>query len=161
MKTYNGKNISKKYIQDILRTEDPTQIFRLCHKVCGDTKRSTVYDFFREYAPTVKLYKKAYDIVYGCKRQERAMTDEERTKAVEFFYANNKHIVVNRLREEIARGLDNYTKVPMMSGRYLHFVSPVYRLADYNAWRAIAVKGNERFCEVVCEVVKKHFPEAY
>lgn len=158
MKTFNGKNITKKNIQSVLRTMDATQIFRIVHIIYGGkVERKQVYDFIHEYAPTNRIYDAAYRLAYPIKLRE--VWDEAR-KAIAFQQANQKHIAIECLRENIARGLDGYTKRPIMGNTHLYFASPVYLHSDYNKWQSVEIKGNEKFCETICRLADKYFPIA-
>lgn len=158
MKAYNGKNIAKKSVWSVLRTMDATQIFRLVHIIYGGkVERKQVYDFIREYAPSNRVYDAAYKIAYtgNCHQAEpMAMV----CASIRFQKENEKHIAIQEFRNEIARGLDSYTKRPIMGKTHLYFASPVYQHSDYNKWRAMEIKGNERFCEVICRLADKYFP---
>ncbi len=156
MKTYNGKNITKKYIVKVLRSMDTTEIFRLYHKIYGGkVEKSGVYRFIQQFAPTNRVYDAAYRLAYPVKQREAW---EETRKAIAFQKQNEKHIAIECLRENIARGLDGYTKRPIMGMTHLYFASPVYQHKDYNKWRSVEIKGNERFCEVICRLADKYFP---
>lgn len=160
MKTFDGKNISKKNIQSVIRTMDATRIFRLVHIIYGGkVERKQVYDFIREFAPTKKTYCAAYKIAYTGNRHQADPMAMVRA-SFRFKEQNSKHIAINCLRENIARGIDNYSKRPIMGREHLWFASPVYRLNDYNKWRSVEIKGNERFCETICRLADKYFPIA-
>lgn len=162
MKTYNGKNITKRQIQSILRTEDATQIFRLYHRIFGGkVDKWDVYMFICNYAPSNRLKKHAYDIAMlsGIKllpSGERYPREFRYHR--EFCETNGKHIALTALRNEIKKGLSSYTKRPMMGYTHLYFCSPVYGHGDYNKWRSIKIEGNERFCELICKLADKYFP---
>lgn len=159
MKTFNVNTISKKNIQSVLRTMDATKIFRLVHIIYGGkVERMKVYDFIKEYAPTEKVARAAWSIAYSNKhQQERGIIIR---RSIEFQNQNAKHIAIQVLRDEIARGLDSYTKRPIIGNTHLYFASPVYQHSDYNKWRSLEIKGNERFCEVICQLSDKYFPIA-
>lgn len=158
MKTFNGKNITKKEIHSILRRQNTTEIFRLYHIIYGGkVEKSKVYDFIREFAPSTYVFDKAYIIVYTSDMKSSKEQVAEARAAIAFKNANQKHIAIQCLRENIARGIDNYSKRPIMGREHLWFASPVYRLNDYNKWRSVEIKGNERFCELICKVADKYF----
>lgn len=154
MRTSTSK-ITKKQIQAILRTEDKTQIFRLYKEIYGQVGKCSVYDFIRDFAPTNKVRSAAFRIAIGI---PEADYPGEIRNAVDFKEQNAKHLAMEAFREELKRGLDNYTKRPMMGHAHLYFCSPVYGHADYNKWCAMPIKGNERFCEVLCKLADKYFP---
>lgn len=156
MKTFNGKSISKKYIQSVIRTMDATQIFRLVHIIYGGkVEREQVYDFIQEFAPTNKTYKAAYMIAYT-RNSYQAEPTAMIHASLSFRKDNEKHIAIQALRDEIARGFDSYTKRPIMGHTHLYFASPVYQHRDYNKWRAMKIEGNEHFCEVICRLADKY-----
>lgn len=158
MRTFNGQTISKKYIASVLRTMDSTQIYRLVHIIYGGTpSRLQVCQFIHEYAPSQRVDRNAYRIAYPIKQSDAW---EEARKAIAFQQANQKHIAIECLRENIARGLDSYTKRPIMGNTHLYFASPVYQHADYNKWKSVEIKGNEKFCEIICQLADKYFPIA-
>lgn len=159
MKTFNGKNISKKDIQSVLRTMDATKIFRLVHIIYGGkVTRSQVYDFIKDYAPNMKIWNKAWELSHSQKHNEQRNDWNNPWNSIQFREQNAKHIAIQVLRDEIARGLDSYTKRPIMGHTHLYFASPVYQHSDYNKWRSLEIKGNERFCEVICRLADKYFP---
>lgn len=158
MKTYNGKTITKKHITAVLRSLNKTSIWQLVHNIYGgniDSKQ--VYDFVREYAPTNKIYDMAYDLAYLHNRQKRTSTDQVR-KSVAYYDANIKHFVLQTLRANILISRSAYAKRPMMGKSHLWFCSPLHGFNDYNKWSAMEIKGNERFCEVICRLADKYFP---
>lgn len=160
MKTFDGTNISKKNIQSVLRTMDATRIFRLVHIIYGGkVERKQVYDFIHEFAPTKKTCYAAYKIAYTGNRHQADPMAMVRA-SLRFKEQNAKHIAIDCLRENIARGLDSYTKRPIMGHTHLYFASPVYQHSDYNKWRSVEIKGNERFCETICRLADKYFPIA-
>lgn len=150
------KRITKKAIQSVVRTGDRTAIWRMCYKVIGKRpKRGDVYHFVEEYAPTVKARRMAYNIAclagiirYG-----------ENVSAMHDYYRDNiRHITMCMLREEIARGTDNYTKRPIMGKTHLYFASPFFGHKDYNKASVMPIHGNERFCELICKLADKYIP---
>lgn len=160
MKTFDGNTISKKYIQSILRKMDKTSIWKLVHNIYGGkTTGKQVADFINEFAPSDKVAREAYKIAYmGNKYQATPMAIVR--ASIRFQHDNAKHYAIECLRENIARGLDSYTKRPIMGRTHLYFASPVYQHSDYNKWRSLEIKGNERFCETICRLADKYFPIA-
>lgn len=60
MITYNGKKVTKKHIEAVLRTMDSTRIFRLYHHIYGGkVEKRKVFDFIVAFAPTKSVAKKA------------------------------------------------------------------------------------------------------
>ena len=158
MKTYNGKTISKNNLQSVLRTMDATQIFRLVHIIYGGkVTRSQVYDFIKDYAPNMKIWNKAWELSHSQKHNEQRNAWNNPWKSIQFREQNAKHYAIQCLRENIARGIDSYSKRPMMGHTHLYFCSPVYGHRDYNKWQAMDIKGNEKFCETICKLADKYF----
>ena len=163
MKTYNGKTISKKNIETILRTQDATQIFRLFHQIHGMIPaRSDVYHFIRNYAPSMRVYRQAYRLAYSNKHsEERLQIEIACLKRHGFYKGNARQQVVDALKRECQDVTSNYAKRPMMGHTHLYFCSPVYGHSDYNKRRMIAIEGNERFCELVIRYADKFFGPVY
>ncbi len=155
MKTYNGKNITKKHIQSVLRTENPTLILSLYHQIYGGrVDRWQALHFIEEFAPSNRVYRHAYNIALA--HRARIIDPDYLAKHRQFSNANRKHLAMVELRKEMARQNDGYSKRPMMGHTHLYFCSPEYRHRDYNKWRALPIEGNERFCELICKVGKKY-----
>ena len=163
MKTYNGKRISKKHIVQVLRSMNTTEIFRLYHHIYGGkVTAKDVYTFIDEFITAYRTYRKIRTAVFNALHHFKSIDDpqvrDQSRKAWDFKEKNAKHFAVQALREEIARGFDGYTKRPIMGMTHLYFASPVYGHSDYNKWRSVEIKGNERFCEVICRLADKYFP---
>ncbi len=160
MKTFNGKTITKKQIVSVIRTQDSTYIYRLYHHVYGIKPVSVeVCKFIEQFAPTDKLYKAAYRIACQCSRKSRPTADmDEYRKHIEWKNAHIRQLAMQKLRREIARGVDSYTKRPIMGKTNLYFASPVYGHDDYNKFIALPISGNERFCELICRLADKYIP---
>lgn len=160
MKTFNGKTITKKEIVSVIRTQDPTQIYRFYHHIYGIKPVNVeVCKFIQQFAPTDKLYNAAYDITHYSGRKFRLIADmDEYRKHVEWEKAHIRQLAMQKLRREIARGVDSYTKRPIMGKTNLYFASPVYGHRDYNKSIAMPISGNERFCELICRLADKYIP---
>ena len=163
MKTYNGKSISKKHIVQVLRSMNTTEIFRLYHQIYGGkVTEKDIYTFIDEFITAHRTYRKICSAVFNTLHHYKHIDDsqvlDQSRKACAFTEKNAKHLAVQALREEIARGLDGYTKRPIMGFTHLYFASPFYGHRDYNKWRSVEIKGNERFCEVMCRLADKYFP---
>ena len=153
--TKKVKQFTKKFIQSVLKTGNRTRIWHLYFKVTGERPtRSAVYNFVRNNAPTIKVSKKAFDIAYwGINRHHN-----NGKGGYDYYRVNVRHITMNTLRDEIARGVDNYTKRPIMGKTHLYFASPLFGHEDYNKTRMLRIEGNERFCELICKVADKYIP---
>lgn len=158
MKTFNGKSITKKQIVSVIRTQDSTQIYRLYYQVYGIKPVDVeVCKFIQQFAPTDKLYKAAYNIACRSGRKFRPTVElNEHCTYIEWKNANIRQITMQQLRREIARGVDGYTKRPIMGKTNLYFASPVYGHHDYNKSIAMPISGNERFCELICRLADKY-----
>lgn len=158
MKTSNGKNITKKHIEAVLRTMNPTQIFRLYHMIYGGkVEKSKVYGFIKENAPTNKVADAAYHLAFLSKEVDMARMEIENLNGFSYAHDNTKHIVMQHFREELRRGFDEYSKRPIMGHTYLYWASPFYGHDDYNKSRALPIAGNERFCELICSLADKYY----
>lgn len=163
MKTFDNKQISKKEIERTLRTMDSTKIFALYHRICGIIPdRMHVYHFIRNYAPSQRVYRKAYDLAYNNKHAiQRNNIATECLKRHGLYRANLRQQVVDALKRECQDVTSNYAKRPMMGQTHLYFCSPVYGHSDYNKTRMIPIDGNERFCELVIRYADKFFGPIY
>lgn len=145
------KKITKKEIQSTLRSLDCTRIHRLCKLIEGNCEKRTVMRFIEKYAPTKKVYRKAYDLSYNRGYMRHPYLDGG------YVGSKYKHIVDYMLENiKLANEGSAYAKVPMMGYTNLYFCSPDYGHSDYNKWRAISIAGNERFCEAVMRYAAKH-----
>lgn len=159
MKTFNGKTITKKQIVSIIRTQDSTQIYRLYYQIYGIKPVGIeVCKFIRQFAPTDKLYKAAYKIACRCSHKYHTSVESDYISYMEWKKANIRQAVMQQLRREITRGVDSYTKRPIMGKTNLYFASPVYGHDDYNKFIALPISGNERFCELICRLADKYIP---
>ena len=163
MKTYNGKRITKKHIVKVLRSMNTTEIFRLYHQLYGGkVTEKDVYTFIDEFITSDRTYRKIHTEVFNtlhhCKSIDALQRLDQSRKSCDFSEKNAKHFAAQALREEISRGLDGYTKRPIMGFTHLYFASPFYGHRDYNKWRSVEIKGNERFCEIMCKLADKYFP---
>lgn len=66
-----------------------------------------------------------------------------------------KQYIVDAFKQEMERWGSPYQKVPTMGNTGLYFCSPTYGHYDYNKWRAIDIKGNEAFCDVIMSLFAK------
>ena len=158
MKTYNGKTISKKYIQSVIRTKNSTNIYTLYHHIYGGKVDSCkVYDFIKEFAPTQELESSAWSLTLGQERRVRWRESYDIRNEREYHNANIKHEVLTYFKEQLEDVKSPYAKRPMMGHTHLYFCSPVYGHSDYNKWRAMPLEGNERFCGLLVQLANKYF----
>ena len=151
MKTYNGKNISIKQIQKVLRTMDKTQIFRIYFQIFGKIDRHKLHEFIIEYAPSKRVLTAAYYTAYTKRKPYYS------PKYLEFFHDNKYQQTVFLFKEYLKDRYSPYFKRPIMGEKYLYFASPVYGLSDYNKSEIMPIEGNERFCETICKLADKYF----
>jgi hypothetical protein len=147
------EKITKKTIREILRTMDRSQIFNLTKKLKGDCQKYTVKKFIEEYAPIKKIYRKAFDIAYnGDVEHPRFLV-----KSVGAANGMKRKEVVDFLIEniELAKIGSAYAKLPFKGVTNLYFCSPTYGHSDYNKYRAISIKGNEEFCDILLSFAHK------
>ena len=163
MRTYNGKNITKKHVAQVLRTQDSTKIYRLVHILYGGkVTANAVYKFIEEYAPSERVWNNAYSIAYNSKhRDERIRIEEECIRRHGIFRGDIKTEIVNFLKKQCQNTGSNYAKRPMYGHTHLYFCSPVYGHRDYNKWSAIPIHGNEAFCAAVIRYADKFFAPIY
>ena len=155
MKTFNGETISKKRIQQVLRTLDRTQIFRLYNKIYGNIDRSGIYDFINKFAPNNRVYHAAFNLAF--RKEEHNYSMDEDGKSWQYQQANKYHIAMDWFRYYINNQNSPYSKRPIIHGSYLFFVSPIYGMDDYNRWKCMPIAGNERFCKTICKLADKYF----
>lgn len=153
------KRITVKKIQSVLRSMDPTEIFRLYSQIYGSkVERMAVLKFIKKYAPSQKVSELAYYIAF-VKNTNKPIPTDQAIKSFAWKKANEKHLAIEALKEHIEIWKTNaaYAKRPMMGNTHLWFCSPVYGFSDYNKWRAMPIEGNERFCETICKLADKYF----
>lgn len=163
MKTFDGKNITKKEIASVLRTMDSTKIYSLCARIWGFIPdRRAVYDFIKNNAPSIRVARKAYYLTYPNKHSmERYSIESTCIHRHGLYKGDERHNVVKKLRRECQDVTSPYAKRPMMGHTHLYFCSPVYGHSDYNKARMIPIEGNERFCELVIRYADKFFGPVY
>lgn len=158
--THDGKSISLKQVHSVLRTKNTTEIFRLYHKIYGGkVEKSAVIRFIEEFAPTIKISRTAFGIVYDSHIKLLHETTFEDVNYHAWKVANAKHIALQAFKDNIRMWSEspNYAKRPMMGRTHLWFCSPAFGHRDYNKWCAMPIKGNERFCETICKLADKYF----
>ena len=155
MKTFNGETISKKRIQQVLRTMDRTQIFRLYLQIYGFIDRSGIYAFINKFAPNNRVYNAAFNLAF--RKEEHDYSMDVDGKSWQYQQENKYHIAMQWFRYYIKNLKSPYTKRPIIHGSYLFFVSPIYGMDDYNRWKCMPIAGNERFCKTICKLADKYF----
>lgn len=156
MKTYDGKNITKKEIESVLRSMNQTNIYKLYHRIYGEKpSEGRVWRFIREFAPTNKIRNSAVRLT---ERNEVRKSKLYGSGYDDFVERMPVSYAMKILRYYLNRKLDGYTKRPFMGFTYLYFCSPVYGHSDYNKSRCIPIKGNERACELLIKLADKYIP---
>jgi hypothetical protein len=131
--------ITKREINETLRSLDRTAIFRLAKK-CGIdvTNQSRVYHFILENAPTQKLKKAAYGIALYAPNYKEFKYG--------FIVSKTNPILdaINFAKEQKKNNWmqTNYGKVLIEGDRNIYWAHPQYQHADYNKSRALV--NNER-----------------
>lgn len=155
--------VSKKVIAATLRTMDSTKIYALFAHIHGWVpERRDVYDFIRNNAPSMKVYRKAYYLTWPNKHAlDRNDVETACIRKHGFWKGDARKQVVDKLKRECQDVTSPYAKRPMLGHTGLYFCSPVYGHQDYNKARMIDIKGNERFCELVIKYGDKFFGPVY
>ena len=164
MKTYDGKNITKKHIQEIIRTQDVTRIYQLYVIITGERPdHFKVSKFCEDLAPTIKLRKWVRNNWWNVRNKhtiERNNVDNQCFRRDGGYAATPKFIknrIVAYMKEQCQNVESKYAKRPVKGYTHLYFCSPKYGLTDYNKWRAIKIEGNERFCDLLEKYADKYF----
>lgn len=124
-----------------------------CFVQCTGLKyyRFDAVEFFATFTRSKKQYRRIHELLYGAEtKHSRCIYEYDQ-------YFGRRWQCVEELKRNIREGLTNYTKVPVLGYTHLYFVSPYYGHSDYNKWCALPIKGNEKFCETLIKVAKKHF----
>lgn len=179
MKTYDGKTISKKHIVEVLRTMDLTAICRLYKQVNGSVPTSTeevdgadkirkhlntfaVLDWTYQFATSRWMRTDLRELFYSPKAGLKPYYDQVYSLTLHGHYKPlQKGRIIAFLKEQCQDPVSNYAKRPMLGHTHLYFCSPVYGHSDYNKWRALPIKGNERFCELVIKYADRFFGPIY
>jgi cell division protein YceG involved in septum cleavage len=117
---------TKKAIQEILRSGNRTEIFKVAKLKGFDVKnRTVVCDFIRHFAPSDKVRRKAIDIAYYKNSQYSVCKEGKNNlspalKAIQFAKMQKKE------------GKSSYSKVLIEGNRNIYWASPEYLHRDYN-----------------------------
>lgn len=139
--------ISKREIQSILKTGDRTSIFRLA-KMCGVdvTSKSKVYHFMIDNAPSKSVSDRAYQI---------ALYPPNYKEFQHGYVVADKMPIADAIaiaRRQKKEGYSSYSKILIVGNTHIYWASPVYRLEDYNKFRAF--ENTEKFRKVA-ELINK------
>lgn len=140
------KTITKKEIARVLRTQDSTQIYKLCFILTGSRRWTDVCSFIKENAPTKRVRLNAYNIAQPRKKYYCGDAYKGTHGHFEPMPRQSARLFFTRERD---RGADSYTKVAMLGDSWLYGCSPVYGHRDYNKARILPIAGNERTCELL------------
>ena len=156
MKTYDGKVITKKEIEAVLRSMDQTAIFRTYFKLYGiKPKYHNVARFIKDFAPTKKIEDAAWKLV------------ETNASKSDYYYRYNADVawvaehwpvsyIAKYFKAQLERRFGKYAKKPFLGETHLYFCSPMFGLRDYNKWRSISIKGNEKLCDLLIRIADKY-----
>ena len=169
-----AKKISKKEIIKTLRTYDTTKICKLYKRIFGVVPVETrsngswsftclddgkVYDWAKGFATSRKMDRRLFGLLGRASHHWKyPYYDMDAVYSKHGYYEPTlKQRIVQELLKNCANPTSNYAKRPMYGHTHLYFCSPVYGHSDYNKWRAIPIKGNERFCELVVKYADRFF----
>lgn len=153
---------TKKAFRAALKANDQSKVWHLTAVKFGRTPtRNEVYDLIKEVASTIRDERKAYSMSYNSQRKQRneeaqIMAWSKRGAYGQYGDSHYRTEALIMLRRLLTEDHGNYTKVPMLGHTRLYFCHPGYGHADYNKVRTCAIEGNEKFCEKVCEIARRH-----
>lgn len=167
--------ISKKRITGVLRTYDLQKICKLYLEIHGELPMEvcapaghaihhlqglTIYNWAVKYSTSALMTRKLFSLLAYPSRYFTLSTEEILSKYSEHgYYAPTKMMdIVNYAKAQVNRPKTSYTKTVFYGKTHLYFASPIYGHNDYNKWAAIAIEGNERFCDLIYSYVTKHIP---
>lgn len=143
---------TREEIRSLMSNGSATDLCK-CFVKCTGLKynRFDAQEFFATFTRSKKQYIRVKELLYGAEtKHSRCIYEYDQ-------YYGRRWQCVEELKRNIREGLTNYTKVPVLGYTHLYFVSPYYGHSDYNKWCALPIKGNEKFCEKLIKVAKKHF----
>ena len=124
--------MNKKEIQSVLRTLNRTAIFKAAKQHGVDvSNRAAVAMFVKDYAPSLRVKRKAWDIAYLNDKPDYSSSTPNTIESV-FNYA--------KLQKKA--GHSSYSKMLIEGNKNIYWVSPAYGHADYN--KSIALPNTER-----------------
>lgn len=154
------KKITKKQIAAAFRAADLTKIFRLYKLSTGTTSKESAGAIAWAYhnAPSKKA-RNNFILTLNHIRAERAKNQNPALRIEHNILADARRALL----EELARGLDNYTKLPFIfNGElyvhpYLYFAHPFYKKEDYNRRYFFALNTETRraFAALLCQAAEK------
>lgn len=144
------KKITKKRIQEVLRTENVTLIHNIASK-CGINSDNwlDVMRFIEKYAPTKRVYNLAYNLTAN--RSVINYLKKDRTPV-----RMPIHDAVNFMRIQIKEGVTPYYKVLVEGNKNFYWCSPAFLHSDYNKSRAFEnTPKNRRIAELINNCLTK------
>lgn len=133
------KPITKKHIQETLRTLDRTAIFKLAKaKGVNVANRVDVMNFIKDYAPTQKVYKAAYNIAFYKRCNYNTAIDNAYTPLTTI------GDVIHHAKAQKNEGWSNYTKILIEGNAHIYWAHPLYKHQDYNKSIAFENTPNNR-----------------
>lgn len=162
MKTYNGKSITKKRIENVLRSMDQTSIYKLYHEIYGIKPTFVgVCGFIKDFAPTKRIRNAVLSLTESNQvKQHKKYASDWSKKTIAYYKSFPLSVAMGIFRHELSRELDSYSKRPFYGHTHLYFCSPVFGHADYNKSRSVPIEGNERFCELMVRLADKRMPSS-
>lgn len=138
---------TKKNIQNIIRAGNRTDIFKIA-KSCGINvnDRSSLFDWYKSYATSDKIRRRAYDICFYENRFYAACNEGRNTlsPALRAF---------NFAKLQKKEGKSNYLKVLIGGNSSIYWASPEYGHSDYN--KSIAMPNTEKN-RAIARVINKY-----
>jgi hypothetical protein len=141
------KKVTKKEIAKVLRTQNVTNIFKLCANLCVDVdNKGEVMKFIKDNAPSQRVYSNAYKLSYGSNWFKNFRAKETSVKmpikdAIDFAKKHKK------------RGFDSYSKVLILGNKNIYWASPVYQHSDYN--KSVAFPNTPKFRKIA-DLINKY-----
>lgn len=154
------KKITKKYINEVLRSEDLTKICHLFFKIHGYVNLTEVKYFIQENSPLKRIRSNAYWFIEKRKNyNKRILINDKIWRKHGEYQGDTYHYIIQYLKKQCADPTSPYAKRPMYGYTHLYFCSPIYGHSDYNKWRALKIEGNEKFCEKLIAYADKYFKD--
>ena len=124
--------MTKKEIQRVLRTLNRTAIFKAAkQRGVNVHKKLDVEQFIKDYAPSLRVKRKAWDIAYLNDKADYSRYTPNTIGSV-FAYA----------KRQKAEGYSPYSKMLIVGNNNIYWASPSYGHADYN--KSIALPNTAR-----------------
>ena len=154
-KQLTSKTAIKRALMEAIKKGDKKEFFHIyamAGRKCNSHHPIQYIDviiFCRQYLSD-RAHREARNIILASSQEERRRHEWRKV------YHSEKHQVIAALKMFMSDPTSNYAKQPMYGYSHLYFCSPVYGHSDYNKWRALPIKGNERFCELIVKLGEKY-----